>query len=142
MARARRQERPSGAASDAYLGQVGVRVRNARNRRGMARKDLARESGVSERYLAQLEAGRGNVSILLLRQIAQALNAPLDQLVLTAPEPEAELSRAIAALRRLPPRALAEADRWLAQAFGDDEAERRSRIALIGLKGAGKSTLG
>src|SRR3954449_3130340 len=82
MAGAKRQRADGGAeAPAAYLQRIGQRVRNARNRRGMARKDLARESGVSERYLAQLEAGRGNISILLLRRIAQAMGASLGTLV-------------------------------------------------------------
>src|ERR1017187_8412031 len=68
-----------GSQSD-YLRLLGERVRQMRARRGMTRKILARDSGVSERYLAQLESGRGNISILLLRQIAQALDTPLQAL--------------------------------------------------------------
>ena len=111
MARARRRQRANGdgaATPAAYLRQVGERVRNARNRRGMARKDLARESGVSERYLAQLEAGEGNISVLLLRKVAQALDVPIESLV----REEAAAGPA------------------------------KRRIALLGLRGAGKSTLG
>src|SRR4051794_26212020 len=59
-----------------YLKSLGDRVREARARRGMTRKILARDSGVSERYLAQLERGQGNISILLLRDIARALDIP------------------------------------------------------------------
>ncbi|QUD89475.1 helix-turn-helix transcriptional regulator [Phenylobacterium montanum] len=129
-------------ADQLYLLRLGEQVRRLRARHGVTRKILARESGVSERYLAQLEAGRGNVSILLLRQIAQALNASLQDLVAVEAEPPTELAHAIELLRRLPPDALAEACRGLARTYGGDEAERRRRIALIGLKGAGKSTLG
>jgi XRE family aerobic/anaerobic benzoate catabolism transcriptional regulator len=125
-----------------FLHRLGERVRRLRARHGLTRKILARESGVSERYLAQLETGRGNVSILLLRQIAQALSAPLEELISVGDEPSAELTRSLAVLRRLPPAALAEADRWLTQAFGGSDVERGRRIALIGLKGAGKTTLG
>src|SRR5438046_9901824 len=64
-----------------YLAALGDRVREARARRGISRKLLAGDSGVSERYLAQLEGGQGNVSILLLRQIATALNLPLIELL-------------------------------------------------------------
>ena len=64
----------------AYLSQLGERVRAWRKAHGMTRKALAAASGVSERYLAQLEAGRGNVSVLLLQRIAAALNLPLTQL--------------------------------------------------------------
>ena len=129
-------------ADQLYLQRLGEGVRRLRARHGVTRKILARESGVSERYLAQLETGRGNVSILLLRQIAQALNAPLEALVTVESEPSASLAHAIEILRRLPPDSLQQAHDWLTQNFGGDEAERRRRIALIGLKGAGKSTLG
>src|SRR5713226_151223 len=70
-----------GGSERDYLAVLGDRVREARARRGMARKLLARDSGVSERYLAQLETGKGNVSILLLRQIATALNLSLTELL-------------------------------------------------------------
>lgn len=133
---------PADAGALAFLHQLGEQVRRLRARHGLTRKALARESGVSERYLAQLESGRGNVSILLLRQIAQALDVRLEQMLDVGPEPSTELTRAIEVLRRLSPEALAEADRWLAQAFGAGETERGRRIALIGLKGAGKTTLG
>jgi XRE family transcriptional regulator, aerobic/anaerobic benzoate catabolism transcriptional regulator len=92
-----------------FLFDLGERVRAARATRGMTRKALARDSGVSERYLAQLEAGRGNASILVLRQIAGALHVPIGHLV----------------------------GDGVRRASG-----RRDRIALIGLRGAGKSTLG
>lgn len=133
---------PTDAQAMVFLHRLGERVRQLRARHGLTRKILARESGVSERYLAQLEAGRGNVSILLLRQIAVALSAPLEELISVDDEPSAQLTRSVAVLRRLAPGALAEADRWLAQAFSGSETERRRRIALIGLKGAGKTTLG
>jgi XRE family aerobic/anaerobic benzoate catabolism transcriptional regulator len=107
----------------------------------MTRKQLARDSGVSERYLAQLESGRGNISILLLRQIAEAMNTPLAELVREGPEPPVELSLLLQQLQRLAPEQLTEARGALARRFGQDEG-RRGRIALIGLRGAGKSTLG
>ncbi len=74
------------ATHETYLKGLGLRVRNARARRGMTRKILARDSGVSERYLAQLEAGRGNISIALLRQVAHAMGLPLADLVREGPE--------------------------------------------------------
>jgi XRE family aerobic/anaerobic benzoate catabolism transcriptional regulator len=131
-----------GAESD-YLKLLGERVRETRARRGMTRKILARDSGVSERYLAQLETGQGNVSILLLRQIAQALNTPLQALVLDGPEPPVDLVHTTEFLRRLPATELIAARRLLVEHFGGVDLEaRRGRIALIGLRGAGKSTLG
>src|SRR3954452_19397344 len=120
-----------------YLRQLGDRVREARARRGMTRKILARDSHVSERYLAQLEAGQGNISILLLRELAEALDLPLSALVQDGPEPPVELQHAVEFLRRLAPAELGEAHRLLASQFGaGDAAARRHRIALIGLRGA------
>ena len=63
----------------AFLAGVGDRVRELRARRGMTRKILAKDSGVSERYLAQLEAGQGNASLSILRRVAGALDVPLDR---------------------------------------------------------------
>ena len=131
------------AAESEYLTLVGERVRQTRARRGMTRKILARDSGVSERYLAQLETGQGNISILLLRQIANALDIPVEALVLDGPEPPVDLVHTTEFLRRMPASELAEARRVLVAHFGGVDLEaRRGRIALIGLRGAGKSTLG
>jgi XRE family aerobic/anaerobic benzoate catabolism transcriptional regulator len=130
-------------AEHEYLRAIGERVRATRARRGMTRKLLARDSGVSERYLAQLETGQGNISILLLRQIAAALDTPVEALVLDGPEPPVDLVHTTEFLRRMPAADLAEARRLLVQHFGGvDVASRRGRIALMGLRGAGKSTLG
>jgi XRE family transcriptional regulator, aerobic/anaerobic benzoate catabolism transcriptional regulator len=131
------------AAEAEYLRLVGERVRQTRARRGMTRKLLARDSGVSERYLAQLETGQGNISILLLRQIANALDIPVEALVLGGPEPPVDLVHTTEFLRRLPAADLIQARHLLVQHFGGvDLKARRCRIALIGLRGAGKSTLG
>ena len=134
---------PETGPESEYLKVLGDRVRETRERRGMTRKILARDSGVSERYLAQLETGQGNISILLLRQIARALDIPLEALVLDGPEPAVDLVHATEFLRRLPAAELADVRRLLVQHFGGVDVEaRRGRIALIGLRGAGKSTLG
>ena len=126
-----------------YLRLLGERIREARARRGMTRKILARDSAVSERYLAQLETGHGNISIILLRQIAQAMGLPLADLVREGPERSVELALLLQTLERLSPAELGQARQLLAGAFGAAMAEgRRHRIALIGLRGAGKSTLG
>ena len=130
-----------------YLRMLGERVREARARRGMTRKILAKDSGVSERYLAQLEGGQGNISILLLRQIAQALDLRLETLIIEGPEPPVELMHTTELLRRLGPGKIRRAHQMLLKNFsselgGADGDARRSRIALIGLRGAGKSTLG
>jgi XRE family transcriptional regulator, aerobic/anaerobic benzoate catabolism transcriptional regulator len=137
---------PKGAVENgeaAYLRLLGDRIREARARRGMTRKILARDSKVSERYLAQLEAGHGNVSIVLLRQIAHAMGLPLVDLVREGPDRPVELTLLIQTLARLSGKELAQARKILAETFGAAvERERRHRIALIGLRGAGKSTLG
>src|SRR5919205_4530887 len=73
----------------AYLAQLGDRVRAWRSEHGMTRKALALASGISERYLAQLEAGEGNISILLLRKVARAMDVPLEWLVRES-EPQAK----------------------------------------------------
>jgi len=136
------RETQSGGEAE-YLRQLGERIREARARRGMTRKILARDSEVSERYLAQLESGHGNISIILLRQVAQAMGLPLVDLVREGPEHPVEFTLLVQSLARLEPRELAEARKLLAASFGAAvERERRHRIALIGLRGAGKSTLG
>ncbi len=109
----------------------------------MTRKLLARDSGVSERYLAQLEGGQGNISILRLRDIARALDMRLEALLLEGPEPPVDLVHMTEFLRRLPGAELLQARKLLVQHFGGvDESARHNRVALIGLRGAGKSTLG
>jgi XRE family aerobic/anaerobic benzoate catabolism transcriptional regulator len=136
-------EREQEGGEAEYLRLLGERIRAARARRGMTRKILARDSGVSERYLAQLETGHGNISIILLRQVAQAMSLPLAELVREGPDHPVEFSLLMQSLARLEPAQLAEARKLLTESFGASmERERRQRIALIGLRGAGKSTLG
>jgi XRE family aerobic/anaerobic benzoate catabolism transcriptional regulator len=125
-----------------FLLFLGRRVRELRNRRGMTRKIAAREAKVSERHLAQLEAGEGNVSILLLRRITAALQVSLAELF--APElREPDEKRMIRRfLERLPHHRAEDVVARLMRDFGPEEEMRRKRIALVGLRGAGKSTLG
>ena len=131
-----------GRDTDAYLRRLGERVRTLRNQRGMTRKALAEHAKVSERYLAQLEAGLGNGSIVLLRRIARAIGLPVTQLVHEGAEPPLDMVLLSQFLERLATRQLAEARKMLTRAFL--LAVRRSprRIALLGLRGGGKSTLG
>jgi XRE family aerobic/anaerobic benzoate catabolism transcriptional regulator len=129
--------------SDAYLRRLGERVRNLRNQRGMTRKALAQHAKVSERYLAQLEVGKGNCSIVLLRRIARALGLPVTQLVHDGAEPALDLVLLSQFLERLAPAALTQARELLLKHFSQPSEElRHRRIALIGLRGGGKSTLG
>ncbi len=134
-------ERAENAESDSFLLDLGERVRTARARRGMTRKILSRDSGVSERYLAQLENGQGNISIVLLRQVARAMGVEIADLVREGPDWPAELNFIVERLRRLDHDDLDEAHRLISSSFGT-AASRPGKIALIGLRGAGKSTLG
>ncbi|MGA7940068.1 MAG: helix-turn-helix domain-containing protein, partial [Bradyrhizobium sp.] len=91
-----------------FLEQLGQRVRNMRALRGMSRKVLAKVSGISERYIAQLEAGRGNVSIVLLRRVSNAMAAHLEDLIPAAePSPEWAVIRDL--LRKASPAQIAQA---------------------------------
>jgi XRE family transcriptional regulator, aerobic/anaerobic benzoate catabolism transcriptional regulator len=131
------------ATASASLQSLGDRVRQARARRGMTRKQLARDSRVSERYLAQIESGNGNISVLVLRRLAKALGMSVDLLLFEGPEPPIELTHAVEFLRRLSFDELKLARQMLLHQFGGiDPAARHRRIGLIGLRGAGKSTLG
>src|SRR6202166_5028774 len=96
-----------------FLEQLGQRVRNMRALRGMSRKVLAKVSGISERYIAQLESGKGNVSIVLLRRVSNAIGAHLDDLIpATEPPPDWPVIRDL--LRKASPRQIAQAKDILA----------------------------
>ena len=125
---------------EGFLEQLGQRVRNMRSLRGMSRKVLARVSGISERYIAQLESGKGNVSIVLLRRVANAMGAHLQDLI-PAPDlaPDWQVIRDL--LRKATPDQIAQAKDLLGAGTSSHKASSRG-IALIGLRGAGKSTLG
>ncbi len=132
------------AEKNPFLVALGERVRALRGRRGLTRKSLAAAADVSERHLANLEYGLGNASILVLLQVAQALQCSLAELLgdVTTSSPEWLLIRELlehrddATLRRVRV-AVGEL-----LGTGGDNVARSSRIALIGLRGAGKSTLG
>ena len=135
---------PDEEAKNPLLVSLGEQVRNLRARRGLTRKAVATAADVSERHLANLEYGVGNASILVLHQVAGALQCSLAELVgdVTASSPEWLLIRELLANRsdadlRRARIALGE----LLGAAGADPSRNR-RIALIGLRGAGKSTLG
>jgi XRE family aerobic/anaerobic benzoate catabolism transcriptional regulator len=129
--------------TDAYLLRLGERVRTLRSQRGMTRKALAQHAHVSERYLAQLETGKGNGSIVLLRRIAHAIGLPVTQLVHEGAEPALDMVLLTQFLERLSPQSQAEARELLLKHFSEPSGHtRRQRIALIGLRGGGKSTVG
>lgn len=131
------------SAREPFLVALGERVRSQRARKGMTRRSLAIASSVSERHLANLELGVGNASILVLRQIAAALEClPADLLADGGDSPERLLIRDL--LRKRDDRDLRRARLALVDLFGvaaQPEARKR-RIALVGLRGAGKSTIG
>jgi XRE family aerobic/anaerobic benzoate catabolism transcriptional regulator len=135
-------QRLASDSHDGFLLFLGKRVRELRNRRGMTRKMMAHEADVSERHLAQLEAGEGNVSIVLLRRIAAALHVSLAELFAADAETRHEKILIQRFLERLPAHRVEDAMLRLQREFGDEEEARRKRVALIGLRGAGKSTLG
>ncbi len=122
------------------LSVVGDRVRNARARKGISRRILSEKSGVSQRYLAQLESGTGNISIALLLRIATALDFRIEWLVAEDDPWNSELA-AISTLFR----SATKKQRNSVLEILDPEHPnllRANRFALIGLRGAGKSTLG
>ncbi|WP_376087973.1 helix-turn-helix transcriptional regulator [Roseomonas sp. CCTCC AB2023176] len=126
-----------------FLHTLGTRLRTLRARRGVTRRDLSRRAEVSERYIAQIEAGHGNISVLLLRRVAGALGVGLADLVSDAPERTAERVLLESAVAALPDSDLPAVRALLAERFGRPAATGRAgRIALVGLRGAGKSTVG
>ena len=142
--RAAAVEEQAADARDAFLVALGERVRSLRARKAMTRRALSVVSEVSERHLANLELGVGNASVLVLRQVARALDCELAELLgdETATSPEWLLIRDLLRGRR--DEDLRRARLGLAELFGEASkpATRSRRIALIGLRGAGKSTLG
>jgi XRE family transcriptional regulator, aerobic/anaerobic benzoate catabolism transcriptional regulator len=128
----------------AYLRTLADKIREARAQRGMTRNALAADSGVSLRFLAQLEGGQGNPSILVLRRIASAMGFPPDDLLSDDPPPGIDRILLMQQLKRLSDEDIAKARRLLSQQWGlDGVAEaKRPYVTLIGLRGAGKTTLG
>lgn len=126
------------------LDALGARVRGLRARRGITRRVLAQLADVSERHIANLEAGEGNPSVLILAQIARALDCPVAELLGDETTGSADWLLIRDLLRGRSPAELAGARQALTQLFsaGETAPERQRRIALVGLRGAGKSTLG
>ncbi|MBV9670683.1 MAG: helix-turn-helix domain-containing protein, partial [Acidobacteriales bacterium] len=134
---------PQADGRDPYLVGLGERVRGLRLQRGMTRKMLSQQARVSERFLASLELGEGNASIRVLVAIAEALSLPVEEIVAVTREHEHDLSSTVELLRELRPEEVRRVRQWLTQQYQTpDVTARRSRIALIGLRGAGKSAIG
>ncbi|MEY2622325.1 MAG: Shikimate kinase [Pseudomonadota bacterium] len=127
-----------------FLSALGDRVRTIRARRGLTRRAVAQNAGVSERHLANLESGTGNASILILLQVAQALQCSIFELLgdITTSTPEWLLIREL--LEKRTESELRRARVQLSETFGAQGSAdaRANHIALVGLRGAGKSTLG
>ena len=127
----------------AFAAAVGRLVRLARAKRGMTRRQLAQGSGASERYLAQIESGQGNPSVIILKSIAEALDVPIIELIPRTNGRTAAMTHILDLLGRMPLSELpAVAELIERRAARDAATDRGRRIALVGLRGAGKSTLG
>jgi len=126
-----------------YLQQLGERLRFARVRRGFTQEQLAKLCALSSRFLAKVELGRGNISVTRLREVARALDVPMEVLAAENPPTSPAFEQSTTFLKKLPPTDLDHAHKLLLEKFsGASSALRSSRIALTGLRGAGKSTLG
>jgi XRE family aerobic/anaerobic benzoate catabolism transcriptional regulator len=131
---------PGGGPASDFLREVGARVRAARGRKAMSRKQLSEASGVSQRYLAQIEAGEGNISIALLKRVAEALGRRIESLTGEGEAAASETATFVALYRA----ASDERRRKALEALDPSQTSlvKARRVALIGLRGAGKSTLG
>ena len=132
----------SSPAVAAFLAAIGREVRRNRAKRGMTRRQLAQASQTSERYLAQIESGAGNPSVSVLRAIAQALDLPASALLPESGARTAALGAILDLIAQVPegelPALIKEIETRVAR---PGSADRARRIALVGLRGAGKSTL-
>ncbi len=135
--------RTAAPAADGFAAAVGQLVRTSRAKRGMTRRQLAQESGASERYLAQIESGQGNPSVIILKAVADALDLPVADLLPRTNARNPALAQILEVIERVPPSELpAIAELIEGRADAGTAPRRARRIALVGLRGAGKSTLG
>ena len=132
--------KPIPSASLALIDRLASRVRTARLTLGLPRRELSARSGVSPRYLAQLEAGEGNISILLLHRVALALNVSVEDLLTERAPLDADGTRVAQQFLEAPSQVQSHVRALLATP--NQRTMRAQRVCLIGLRGAGKSTLG
>jgi XRE family transcriptional regulator, aerobic/anaerobic benzoate catabolism transcriptional regulator len=133
----------NGRVAAEFLAALGREVRRGRAKRGMTRRQLALASHTSERYLAQIESGIGNPSVTVLRAIAHALDIAAGNLLAEPAAQSGARAALVEAVAQLPDHRLAELTHLIEARFlPPDRADRARRIALVGLRGAGKSTLG
>ncbi|MGZ8372751.1 MAG: helix-turn-helix transcriptional regulator [Rhodoplanes sp.] len=145
-ARPRSQRRETGQPESArsaggFVAEIGRMVRLGRAKRGISRRQLAADSGISERYLAQIEGGHGNPSVNVLKSIADAIAVPVFELLPRTGLGNSAIDRVHDLLARLPATELPAIAAAMEERLGS-AADRGRRIALVGLRGAGKSTLG
>ena len=141
MVKSKRPRRGANGPNAVHLTRLGKRIREWRAQRGMTRRLLVQQSHVSERFLAQLEFGQGNPSFIVLRHIAAALGTQVDELVAER-EPSVDYRLIVKTLDRLSPEEVSEVRRILTKRFPRAPDRKESWISLIGLRGAGKTTLG
>jgi XRE family transcriptional regulator, aerobic/anaerobic benzoate catabolism transcriptional regulator len=126
-----------------YLQHLGERLRSVRARRGLTQEQLAQKCALTARFLAGVEAGRANISVTRLHSLAHALDVPIESLASEGLPSSPAFEQSTTFLKKLPPTDLQQAHKLLLENFGGANASlRRARIALTGLRGAGKSTLG
>jgi XRE family transcriptional regulator, aerobic/anaerobic benzoate catabolism transcriptional regulator len=142
MTKSNRARRGGNRPNGAYLTLLGKRIREWRAQRGMTRRLLVQHSHVSERFLAQLESGQGNPSLIVLRHIADALGTQVEELVAEREPPSVDYRLIVQTLDRLSPDEIGEVRLILAKRFPRAPDRKEGRISLIGLRGAGKTTLG
>jgi XRE family aerobic/anaerobic benzoate catabolism transcriptional regulator len=129
--------------ANAYLQQLGEKIRVVRERRGITQTYLARQCALSLRSLVSVEQGRASLSVARLHMLAQALDVPIEFLAAEGQPASPAFEQSTVFLKKLPPADLQKAHKMLLEQFGGaDTTLRSSRIALTGLRGAGKSTLG
>lgn len=126
-----------------YLQQLGERLRSARVRRGLTQDQLAKQCSLSSRFVAKVEVGGGNISVARLRELARALDVPIERLTAENLPASPAFEQSTIFLKELAPTDLDNAHKLLLEKFsGAPAGLRRFRIALTGLRGAGKSALG
>ena len=144
--RKRRKVEPAleaGREEASFVAEIGRLVRLGRAKRGITRRQLAADSGLSERYLAQIEGGQGNPSAIVLNTLARAIDVPIIDLLPRMAARSTALSRILDLLTKVPASELPSVATLIEERVAAaSSSDRGRRIALVGLRGAGKSTLG
>ena len=126
---------------EVFLARLGHKIRNLRLRMGITREQLSRYSDISTRYLAQIETGKGNPSIKRLRQLAAAMQVPLSEVVCTENVQDRQRGLLLERLATLDDDQLQQVSDFISSKI-NDQPRKSGGIALLGVRGAGKSALG